>query len=138
MRVVVATDDKINLNGHFALATTFLFYDVCEESCELLQEAQFLPDNDFDMQNKYQNRKPFCVEERLEAIRGSDVVFVSAIGGPIADRVIAQNVYPIEMNAIEPIDVLLTKLQALLKGKQPLWLQRILRHDFFLEGRDAR
>ena len=76
----------------------------------------------------------FCIDERIDSIKGSDVIFVSAIGGPIADRVIAANVYPIEMNAPESIDETLSKLQTLLRGKKPLWLKRILKHDFMFEG----
>lgn len=134
MRVVIATDDKVNLNGHFARCPYFLFYDVTEEACEFVREVCFLP-GDGHVEHPHQTgRKPYRVDERISAIKGSDVVFVSAIGGPIADRVIASSVYPMEMNAAESIERTLSKLQALLRGKRPLWLQRILQHDFMFEG----
>jgi nitrogen fixation protein NifX len=132
MRIAIATDDRKNLNGHFALSNVFMFFDVTENSYSLIEEVSFGNINDKEALLK--NRKPYCLEERLEAIKGTDVIFVSAIGGPIADRVINSNVYPIEMNAPESIITVITKLQAMLKGRQPLWLKRILKHDFMFEG----
>ncbi len=134
MRVVVATEDKKTLNGHFALAPYFMFFDITEESCAFVQEVRFLLKDADIPESRISGRKPYSIDERIDAIRGADVVFVSAIGGPIADKVIAADVYPIEMNAPEPIDASLTKLQALMRGKKPLWLQRILKHDFMYQG----
>jgi nitrogen fixation protein NifX len=134
MRVVIATDDRKNMNGHFARCQVFMFYEVMEDTCDLVSEVCFSA-ADSDIEHlKYSNRKSFCVEERINVIKGSDVIFVSAIGGPVADRVIANDVYPIEMNAAESIESALSKLQELLRGRKPLWLQRILRHDFMFEG----
>jgi nitrogen fixation protein NifX len=62
------------------------------------------------------------------------VIFVAAIGGPAADKVAGNNVYPMVMNAPEEIEIVMGKLQAMLKGKHPLWLERILKHDFSFEG----
>ncbi|WP_043646373.1 NifB/NifX family molybdenum-iron cluster-binding protein, partial [Fundidesulfovibrio putealis] len=133
MRVIVATEDKVTLNGHFAIAEYFMFYDITETDCTFVKEARFIPKDDTP-ESKISGRKPFGIDERIDAIQGADVIFVSAIGGPIADKVIAANVYPIEMNAPEAIDTSLSKLQALMRGKQPLWLQRILKHDFGYQG----
>lgn len=133
MQVVVATEDKQMLNGHFALARYFLFYDITEAGCAFLREVEFTPKDDGAV-SKVSGKRPFCIDERIDAIRGADLLFISGIGGPIADKVIAAKVYPIEMNAPESIDTSLEKLQALMKGKQPLWLQRILKHDFLFEG----
>lgn len=132
MRVVIATDDKETLNGHFAISRFFLFYDITPDSCDLVDEIQFTPSHDSDGKVR-PLRRPFCVEERIEAIQGSDVIIVAAIGGPIADRVIADNIYPLEMNAPEAIDVSLVKLQKLLGGIHPLWLKRIINRDALRE-----
>jgi nitrogen fixation protein NifX len=132
MRVVIATDDRQTLNGHFAISRYFMFYDVTPDSCDLVREIHFTPSPNGDGQARL-HRKPFCIEERMESIQGSDVIIVSAIGGPIADRVIANKIYPLEMNAPESIDLSLSKLQKLLTGKQPLWLRRIINRDAVLE-----
>lgn len=128
MRVVIATDDKETLNGHFALSQFFMVYDITPESCDLVHEIHFAPSQDSDGPLR-SHRKPFCIEERMQCIQGSDLIIVSAIGGPIADRVIANNIYPLEMNAPEAIDVSLSKLQKLLTGIQPLWLRRIINRE---------
>ncbi|MFA5319815.1 MAG: NifB/NifX family molybdenum-iron cluster-binding protein [Candidatus Omnitrophota bacterium] len=130
MRVVIATDDKRNLNGHFALAKIFMFFEVTEDAHRLVNEIHFSPDGEQGLQCKRSG--PFCIEERLAAIKGSDVIFVAAIGGPVADKVICSNVYPMVMNAPEEIEAAMSKLQAMLKGKHPLWLERILKHDLSL------
>lgn len=134
MRVVVATEDKKTLNGHFALARYFLFYDITEEGCTFVREAEFTPKDDDGPVSRISGKKPFSIVERIEAITGSDLLFISGIGGPIADKVIAAKVYPIEMNAPETIETSLAKLRALMQGKQPLWLQRVLKRDFLYEG----
>ncbi len=135
MRVVFATNDRENLNGHFALCRYFMFYDITEETCKFNHAASFSPQGGSDdLAIRPVHRKPFSIDERIDAIRESDVIFVSAIGGPIADRVIASGVYPIEMNAVESIEAAIFKLQGLFKGKKPLWLKRILKHDFMFEG----
>jgi nitrogen fixation protein NifX len=134
MRVVVATEDKVTLNGHFAIAPYFMFYDITEDDCAFVKEVQFTLKDADAPESQISGKKPFSIDERIDAIQGSDVIFVSAIGGPIADKVIAANVYPIEMNAPESIETSLTKLRALMRGKQPLWLQRILKHDFGYQG----
>lgn len=132
MRVVAATDDKKKLNGHFALAKIFMFFEVTEDSHRLVKEVCFTPNT--GESPEYKKHKPFSIEERLAAIRGSDVIFVAAIGGPAADKVAGNNVYPMVMNAPEEIEIVMGKLQAMLKGKHPLWLERILKHDFSFEG----
>jgi len=135
MRVVVATDDKKNLNGHFALAKVFMFFEVTEDSHHLVKEVCFSPKA--KESPEYKSHKPFSIAERLAAIRGSDVIFVAAIGGPVADKVAGNNVYPMVMNASEEIEIVMGKLQAILKGKHPLWLERVLKHDFSFEGTSA-
>lgn len=131
MRVVFATEDGKTLNGHFALCRYFMFYDVTPEVCGFVREESFTPPAGGGQAQSV--NRPFCIDERIESLKDSDVIFVSAIGGPIADRVIASGTYPIEMNAPESIETSLAKLQKLLTGRKPLWLQRIVNHECISE-----
>lgn len=135
MRVVIATDDRKKLNGHFALAWIFMFFKVTKDAYCLTGEVCFSPNDEQGL--RCRSRGPFRVEERLAAIKGSDVIFVAAIGGPAADKVIGSSVYPLVMNAPEEIETVMGKLQMMLKGEHPLWLERILKHDFSSEGTGA-
>ena len=126
MKVILATDDGKTLNGHFALSRTFLFYDITGEGSKLLREVDFIEDGAEEITARYAQKKPFRLDERIDAIKGFDLIFVSAIGGPIVDRVMETGVYPMEVNAPEPIDHILLKLRELLTGNQPKWIKRIL------------
>lgn len=138
MRVVVATEDGKNVNGHFAMSGWFHFYEVEANSSEFVKEVRFEPgDRKETHPGMTPQKKPYCLEERLESIRGWEVIFVSAIGGPIADRVIGLKVYPVEMNVQETISGLIEKLQHMLKyDRLPLWLTRVLQHDFSLTHKE--
>ena len=67
MKVVLATNDRKTLNGHFALSKTFLFYDISDNNSELINEMDFI-DTSLEHRTGYEQKKPFSLEERLNSI----------------------------------------------------------------------
>ena len=57
------------------------------------------------------------------------IVYVAAIGGSAAARVVASKIHPIKVNQPEPIMDILDKLQEVLRGTPPPWLRKALQKD---------
>lgn len=66
---------------------------------------------------------------KLDAIRDCAIVYVAAIGGSAAARVVAHKIHPIKVAQPEPILDILDKLQEVLKGTPPPWLRKALLKD---------
>jgi nitrogen fixation protein NifX len=57
------------------------------------------------------------------------ILYVAAIGGSGAARVVARNIHPIKVNEPESISSILDRLQVVLKGTPPPWLRKALLKD---------
>ena len=66
---------------------------------------------------------------KLEAIKDCAILYVAAIGGSGAARVVAMKIHPIKVTQPEPILDILDKLQDVLKGTPPPWLRKALLKD---------
>jgi len=64
---------------------------------------------------------------RINAVRACILVYVTAIGGSAAARLIRERVTPIRNpNPSEPIESLLDRLVVMLQGTPPPWLRKVL------------
>jgi nitrogen fixation protein NifX len=54
------------------------------------------------------------------------ILYVAAIGGSAAARVVAAKIHPIKVPQPEPILDILDKLQEVLNGTPPPWLRKVL------------
>ena len=66
---------------------------------------------------------------KLEAIKDCAIVYVAAIGGSGAARVVAMKIHPIKVPQPESIAEILDKLQVVLQGTPPPWLRKALAKD---------
>ena len=67
---------------------------------------------------------------KIEALKGCTLLYVSAIGGSAAARLINRNVTPIKARTDQDkIDDILNELVKTLKGNPPPWLRKVLRQD---------
>jgi nitrogen fixation protein NifX len=66
------------------------------------------------------------LQPKLEAIKDCAILYVAAIGGSGAARVVAANIHPMKVNQPEEITVLLDKLKDVLNGVPPPWLRKAL------------
>ena len=57
------------------------------------------------------------------------ILYVAAIGGSGAARVVASNIHPIKVPQPEAIMDILEKLQDVVKGTPPPWLRKALLKD---------
>ena len=124
MKIAFATQDLKRVDAHFGWAKNIAIYNISPEGYELVEAVQFAG----DLQEDGNEDK---LAPKLEAIKDCAILYVAAIGGSGAARVVAQNIHPMKVTQPEEITDLLDKLRQVLKGVPPPWLRKAL-----LKGRD--
>ena len=129
MKVAFATQDKQRVDAHFGWAKHIAVYDVTPTGYSFVETFHFGEDLAEDGNEDK-------LAPKLEAIQDCAILYVAAIGGSAAARVVAVKIHPIKVPAPEPILDILEKLQDVLKGTPPPWLRKALTkgqtvaHDF--------
>lgn len=124
MKIAFATQDLRRVDAHFGWAKNIAIYEISPEGHRFLEAIQF----EGDLQEDGNEDK---LAPKIEAIQDCAILYVAAIGGSGAARVVAKNIHPIKVPEPEDIGVLLDKLGAVLKGTPPPWLRKAL-----LKGKD--
>ncbi len=119
MKVAFATQDLRRVDAHFGWAKNIAIYDVSPEGHNFLEAVQF----DGDLQEDGNEDK---LAPKLDAIKDCAILYVAAIGGSGAARVVASKIMPIKMAQPEAISDILDKLTGVLKGSPPPWLRKAL------------
>ena len=122
MKVAFATQDLKRVDAHFGWAKNIAIYEVTPKSHNLLEVVQF----DGDLQEDGNEDK---LAPKLDIIKDCAILYVAAIGGSGAARVVAHNIHPIKVTEPEVIADILVKLQAVLDGTPPPWLRKALLKD---------
>ncbi|XHU96265.1 MAG: nitrogen fixation protein NifX [cyanobacterium endosymbiont of Rhopalodia gibba] len=123
MKVAFTTSDRVHINAHFGWAKEIDVYDVTPEGFSFNQTLEFSGDLKEDGNEDKINPK-------LEALKGCTIIYVAAIGGSAAARLIRSNVTPVKARSeSETIEELLTELVKTLKGNPPPWLRKVLQQE---------
>lgn len=124
LRVAVATQDGRSMNAHFGSAKRFMIYEVTPRRSRLVTAASFeeVSDESGDHKAEGQDR----IAAKIGALAGCQLLFVLAIGGPVAAKVIGAGIHPIKLSTSEPIESVLDKVQEMLVGDAPPWMRRVL------------
>jgi nitrogen fixation protein NifX len=125
MRVAFATQDRQRVDAHFASAKTFMFYDVGPDGHTFLEAIQF--DNVSNEEGQHQEDGDDRLASKIKALEGSALLFVRAIGGPAAARVVRARVHPIKLPDDESISSVIDKVRGMLKSNPPPWLRKVVR-----------
>jgi nitrogen fixation protein NifX len=119
MKVAFATQDLKRVDAHFGWAKNIAIYEIGPEGHKLLEAIQF----EGDLREDGNEDK---LAPKIEAIKDCAILYVAAIGGSGAARVVANNIHPMKVNQPEEIETLLGKLGDVLKGNPPPWLRKAL------------
>ncbi len=119
MKVAFATQDLERVDAHFGWAKNIAIYDLSPDAYTFVEAVQFAG----DLQEDGNEDK---LQPKLEAIKDCAILYVAAIGGSGAARVVAQNIHPMKVPQPEKITDLIEKLQAVLRGSPPPWLRKVL------------
>ncbi len=140
MKVAFATQDLKTLDAHFAGARNLAIYEVTAEDYRFLELVRFDVSSGEDGVHANEDR----ITPRVEALAGCTLLFVLAIGGPAAARVVSHKIHPVKLPRPEPILDILDRVQTMLKGTPPPWLRKALGSgrptpsDFLDEAETAR
>jgi nitrogen fixation protein NifX len=122
MKIAFATQDQQRVDAHFGWAKSIVVYDVTAQGHSFVESFEFgdklEEDGDEDK-----------LAPKLEAIKDCAILYVAAIGGSGAARVVAMKIHPIKVPAPESIAEILAKLQTVLQGTPPPWLRKALAKD---------
>jgi nitrogen fixation protein NifX len=119
MKIAFATQDLKRVDAHFGWAKNIAIYEIGPEGHHFVEAVQF--DGDLKEDGNEDKLAP-----KLETIKDCAILYVAAIGGSGAARVVASNIHPMKVNQPEEIEDLLGKLQEVLRGTPPPWLRKAL------------
>ncbi|MHB1805274.1 MAG: nitrogen fixation protein NifX [Acidithiobacillus ferrooxidans] len=119
MKVAFSTQDMQRVDAHFGWAKNIAIYEIGAEEYHFLEAVQF--DGELAEDGNEDKLAP-----KLEAIKDCAILYVAAIGGSGAARVVAMKIHPIKVNEPEPIHGILDKLQVVLQGTPPPWLRKVM------------
>ncbi len=123
MKVAFTTRDGSHVDAHFGWANQIAVYDVSPEG------YQFLHTLTFNGELKEDGNEDKLVP-KIEALCDCTLVYVSAIGGSAAARLIKQKITPIKAQSeAEKIEDLLNRLVITLQGTPPPWLRKVLQQE---------
>jgi nitrogen fixation protein NifX len=124
MKIAFATEDGKHVNAHFGWAKRIAIYEVSPEHCRFDHNVDFAGSLEEDGNEDKLGPK-------LDAIKDCAILYVAAIGGSGAARVVAKNVHPVKVAETQAIEDTLQQLQKVLSGNPPPWLRKALN-----KGRD--
>lgn len=119
MKVAFATQDLQRVDAHFGWAKNIAVYDISPDGYDFVETFTFAG----DLQEDGNEDK---LAPKLEAIKDCAILYVAAIGGSGAARVVANKIHPVKVNQPEPILDILDKLQEVVKGTPPPWLRKAM------------
>lgn len=119
MKVAFATQDLKRVDAHFGWAKNIAIYEISPEGHKFIEALQF----EGDLQEAGNEDK---LLPKIDAVKDCAILYVAAIGGSGAARVVAQNIHPIKVAQPEDINGLLEKLCDVLRGTPPPWLRKAM------------
>jgi nitrogen fixation protein NifX len=118
VRIACASNDAINVDGHFGSCSQFLIYQVSANETRLIDSrATDIPDGlEVDDKNRY----------RAELIQDCQVLYMASVGGPAAAKIVKLGIHPIKLSTIDPITEIIAQLQSVIAGAPPPWLAKVM------------
>jgi len=137
LKIAIATNDMEHLDAHFGSASKFALYEVTAETARLVEVLEF---GDVTDQQGQHDSIDDRITPKVEALTGCALLFVLAIGGPSAAKVVRAGIHPIKRKAPKPIGDVLAQTQEMLAGSPPPFLRKVLgrpKRDFAADYADA-
>jgi nitrogen fixation protein NifX len=124
LRIAIATQDMKSLNAHFGSARRFAIWEVSPNEAQFIEAVGF--DDVSDETGAHQTEGDDRIGPKVEALAGCNLLFVLAIGGPAAAKVVRAHIHPVKLQAPETIPAVIERVQAMLVGNPPPWLRKAM------------
>ena len=118
MLIAFATSDGVHVNEHFGWSKQFELYRLDGQSAEYVKTLDSSEDAIEDEHEK--------LAYKISTVKEADILYCSAIGPTASKMVLASKIHPMRSGENDRIDETIVKLQELLAGNPPPWLQRIV------------
>jgi nitrogen fixation protein NifX len=119
MKVAFATEDLTHVDAHFGWARHIAIYEVSPETHHLLEVVQFEG-------NLKEDSSEGKLVAKLEAIKDCAIVYVAAIGGSAAAKVVNLKIHPVKIPQPQAIEEIIARMKDVLKGTPPPWLRKAM------------
>ena len=118
VRIACASNDAVNVDGHFGSCSQFMIYQVSADETRLIDiRSTDIPNGlEVDDKNLY----------RAELIQDCQVLYLASVGGPAAAKIVKLGIYPIKLPGIESIADIIAQLQTVIAGTPPPWLAKVM------------
>lgn len=118
VRIACASNDAINVDGHFGSCNQFMIYQVSADEARLIDiRYTSIPEGlEVDDKNVF----------RAELIQDCQVLYMASVGGPAAAKIVRLGIHPMKLPGIEPIAGIIDQLQAVISGTPPPWLAKVM------------
>ena len=127
MKIAFATHDLKTVDAHFAGARNFAIYDISAEGSRFAEAIAFANVSGED--GVHADPDEDRITPRADALKGCAILFLLAIGGPAAAKVVSRKIHPVKLQGPEPIDQILQRMQTMLAGTPPPWLRKAMSLD---------
>ncbi|HEY8158484.1 MAG TPA: nitrogen fixation protein NifX [Methylobacter sp.] len=118
VRIACASNDGINVDGHFGSCTQFMIYQVSADEARLIDVRHTDIPDDLDVEDK----NVF----RAELIQDCQVLYIASVGGPAAAKIVKLGIHPMKLPNIEAIADIIGQLQTVIAGTPPPWLAKVM------------
>lgn len=118
MLIAFASSDGVTVNQHFGWSKSFELYRITADSAEYVKTLDSSQDAIEDEHEK--------LAYKIGTVKEADIMYCSQIGPTASKMVLASKIYPMRSGENDRIDETIVKLQELLLGNPPPWLQRIV------------
>lgn len=123
LRIAIATNDLEHLNAHFGSARKFALYDVTTTGARFVEAVGF---EDVTEQSGQHDDVADKITPKVDALSGAALLFVLAIGGPAAAKVVRAGIHPVKLKEPDTIQGVIARCQEMLAGTPPPFLRKIL------------
>ena len=118
IRIACASNDAVNVDGHFGSCIQFMVYQVSADETRLIDiRATDIPHGlEVDDKNLY----------KAELIQDCQVLYIASVGGPAAAKIVKLGIHPMKLPGIESIAGIISQLQTVIAGTPPPWLAKVM------------
>jgi len=121
VRIACASNDGINVDGHFGSCSQFMIYQISADQARLIEiRGTDIPNGlEVDDKNVF----------RAELIQDCQVLYIASVGGPAAAKIVKLGIHPMKLPGIESIADIIEQLQTVIAGTPPPWLAKAMGID---------
>jgi nitrogen fixation protein NifX len=118
VRIACASNDGINVDGHFGSCSQFLIYQVSADEVRLIDIRSTDSPDVLEAEDKN--------VVRAELIQDCQVLYIASVGGPAAAKIVKLGIHPMKLSGIESIAGIIDQLQTVIAGTPPPWLAKVM------------